>query len=239
MKGTVESSFGTEKAAFINILLLGKQNYSVTTNERGEYIIKSIVSGKYTVILSSVNFKKKTQEVTISSDMVLNIKLAPQQHLLQEVYVTAFQTKGKPSTSVIDRKAMDLLQPSSFTDLLELLPGGRTYTPNLTQMNQIRLREPSNAPSGYNTGSLGTAFYIDGAPINTTANMQKTSDYTTTDPNGSRNAVNKGVDMRSIPTDQIEKVEIVRGIPSVEFGDLTSGLVNIERRKGLVEWSWW
>ena len=36
--------------------------------------------------------------------------------------------------------------------------------------------------------------------------------------------------MRSIPTDNIESVEVVRGIPSVEYGNLTSGLVNIRRR---------
>ncbi|WP_199118324.1 TonB-dependent receptor [Pedobacter sp. ASV28] len=232
IKGNVESVFGEDKAAFINVVFQGKKNYSVSTNERGEYILRSIAADKYTVSFSSINFKPKTIEINIVSDTVLNVKLEPLQRLLEEVYVTASQVKGKPSTSVIDRKAMELLQPSSCTDLLELLPGGRTYSPNLTQMNQIRLREPSNAPSGYNTGSLGTAFYVDGAPINTTANMQTTSGYTSTDPNSSRNSVNKGVDMRSIPTDQIAKVEIVRGIPSVEFGDLTSGLVNIERRKG-------
>ena len=44
--------------------------------------------------------------------------------------------------------------------------------------------------------------------------------------------VGAGVDMRSISTDNIKSVEIVRGIPSVEYGDLTSGLVKIERKQG-------
>ena len=48
----------------------------------------------------------------------------------------------------------------------------------------------------------------------------------------SRDFTNSGVDMRSISTDDIQNVEIVRGIPSVEYGDLTSGLVKINRRKG-------
>ncbi|WP_409142200.1 TonB-dependent receptor [Pedobacter helvus] len=239
VKGKVESLFGADKAAFVNIVFKGDKNYSISTNERGEYILRTIAAGKYTVSFSSINFKLKTIDFRIISDTVLNAKLEPLQRLLEEVYVTASQVKGRASTSVIDRKAMELLQPSSFTDLLELLPGGRTITPNLTQMNQIRLREPSNAPTGYNTGSLGTAFYIDGAPINTGANMQTTSGVLDDDPignpmnpNSSRISVNRGVDMRSISTDQIEKVEIVRGIPSVEYGDLTSGLVNIERKKG-------
>lgn len=38
--------------------------------------------------------------------------------------------------------------------------------------------------------------------------------------------------MRAISTDDIESVEIVRGIPSAEYGDLTSGLVKIKRKSG-------
>ena len=48
---------------------------------------------------------------------------------------------------------------------------------------------------------------------------------------------NRGVDMRSISTDQIEQVEIIRGIPSVEYGDLTSGLVKIKRKLGGKDWT--
>ena len=38
--------------------------------------------------------------------------------------------------------------------------------------------------------------------------------------------------MREISTEDIENVEIVRGIASVKYGDLTSGLVNIVRKRG-------
>jgi len=59
------------------------------------------------------------------------------------------------------------LQPSSFTDLLELLPGGYAQTPSLTGVNAIRLREAStSALSNYETSSLGTAFVIDGVSQN-------------------------------------------------------------------------
>ena len=38
--------------------------------------------------------------------------------------------------------------------------------------------------------------------------------------------------IHAISTDDIESVEIVLGIPSVEYGDLTSGLVKVKRREG-------
>ena len=150
---------------------------------------------------------------------------------LGEVVVTAQESHGLTSSSVIQKHAMEHLQPSSFTDILELLPGGRSIDPSLNAPNNIHIRELATGNSQYATSSLGTSFVIDGAPVSTNANMQYLAgawDAAATN----RDNTNAGVDMRSISTDDIESVEVVRGIPSVEYGDLTSGLVKIERRRG-------
>ena len=151
--------------------------------------------------------------------------------LLGEVVVTAQENRGLTTASNIGKHAMEHLQPSSFSDLLELIPGGRSIDPSLSTPNNIHIREISTGNGNYATSSLGTSFIIDGAPISTNANMQYLAgawdDMAT-----SRDNTNAGVDMRGISTDDIENVEIVRGIPSVEYGDLTSGLVKIERRRG-------
>lgn len=55
------------------------------------------------------------------------------------------------------KHAMEHLQPSSFSDILELLPGGRSHDPDLNSPNTIRLRE-AGSPSGYTTTSLGTSL---------------------------------------------------------------------------------
>ena len=125
---------------------------------------------------------------------------------IQEVVVTAEESTGKSSASVINKDAMTHLQPSSFSDILQTLPGATTKDPNLTQTNTIRLREASNAAasSEYDASSLGTSFVIDGAPVSTDANMQ----YVQSDVSGAdakRTSVGAGVDMRSISTDDIEK----------------------------------
>lgn len=151
---------------------------------------------------------------------------------IKEVVVTAQESRGLTSSSKIARHAMEHLQPSSFADLLELLPGGMAKDPSLSTPNTIRIREATPITnSNYATSSLGTKFVIDGAPISTNANMQYLAGALDNTSN-SRDFTNKGVDMRTISTDDIESVEIVRGIPSVEYGDLTSGLVKIRRRRG-------
>lgn len=158
-------------------------------------------------------------------------RLTPSTTMLKEVVVTATERRGLTSSSVIGKQAMKHLQPSSISDLMELLPGGMASDPNLTSPNIIKLRETERPEGKYNTSSLGTSFLIDGAPISTNADMQHMNgawDSKTT----RRDFTNSGVDMRSISTDDVEQVEVVRGIPGVEYGDLTSGLVKVKRRRG-------
>ena len=157
---------------------------------------------------------------------------------LNEVVVTARESHGLTTGSRIGRDAMEHLQPTSFTDLLELLPGNIAQNPNMGAANAITLRETgamtatgakSTLSDDYAITSLGTAFIVDGAPISGDANLQGIPTNDTSDPSARRSSVNRGVDMRSLSTDNIESVEIVRGIPSAEYGNLTSGLVNIKR----------
>lgn len=158
-------------------------------------------------------------------------RLQPEVRKVGEVVVTAQESRGLATASKIEKFAMEHLQPSSFADILELLPGGRAQNPVLTAPNTIRLREASPAGGNYTTSSLGTSFVIDGAPVSTNANMQYLSGAWDTQAT-TRDFTNAGVDMRTISTDEIQSVEVVRGIPSAEYGDLTSGLVKIERKRG-------
>ncbi len=170
-----------------------------------------------------------TQRVKLSAGATY--ALLPKAHQLNGVVVTATESLGLTSASTIARHAMQHLQPSSFADILELLPGGYSRDPQLSSPSTIHLREVPISSSDYQTSALGTAFVIDGARVSTNANMQYVAGATDSRAL-SRDFTDQGVDMRSLSTDDIERVEVVRGIPSVEYGDLTSGVVKITRRKG-------
>ena len=162
---------------------------------------------------------------------------------LHEVVVTAKESQGAVTASRIDRSAMEFLQPTSLSDLMQLLPGGQQKDPDLSTANTIGLRETgtmdaqgnSSVNNNYAISSLGTLFVVDGNPLSTDANMQYTplsstqSATTTSSTENNLNTTNRGVDMRSISTDDVESVEVVRGIPSVEYGNLTSGMVKINK----------
>lgn len=221
---------------FLATISLTQDNHKIiagSSDAQGEYLFPSVQTGVYKLKVSFIGYKTYTDTIRITGDFSLHILLAPDQVVMQEVIVTARESHGMTSSSIIDRKAMEHLQPSSFSDLLELLPGGRSADPALNQVNPIRLREAGegSSSSDYDVASRGVAFFINGTPINTGADMLYVSGEASTD-DRKRSTVNRGVDMRSISTDGIEQVEIIRGIPSVEYGNLTSGIVKIKRKMG-------
>lgn len=199
------------------------------TNADGRFVIPNNSESKLKI--TYIGYKSLITVPTKDGRYLLQAEVSR----LGEVVVTAQESRGLTSSSVIQKHAMEHLQPSSFSDLLELLPGGSSKDPVLSATNNIRLREAGSTTSDYSTSSLGTSFLMDGARISTNANMQYVSGAWENAATN-RDNTNAGVDMRTISTDDIESVEIIRGIPSVEYGDLTSGLVKIERRRGGHDW---
>ncbi len=237
-KGVVADAATGEPLSFATVSLSGDKSYSVLSDEHGFFSIAAVVEGVYSLQVTYVGYNQLRRELSIHEDISATLKLTQSSNALAEVVVTAHESQGIVSASKINREMMTHLQPTSFTDLLELLPGNISQTPQMGQVNTIHLRETgtlgaSGTPvsnADYSISSLGTLFVVDGAPINTDANLQNIpGTIDSSSPEYTRDATNKGVDMRTISTDDIESVEIVRGIPSAEYGNLTSGLVNIKR----------
>lgn len=191
------------------------------------------------VVITYVGYKSLT--IPLKNHAI--IPLRQNATALGEVVVTARASDGPVTSSIIGRDAMTHLQPNSIADLMELLPGGYAKDPNMSEANTITLRETGTMGAygaitknnNYSISSLGTQFMVDGVPISTDANLQYSplsdtqSSASSSTVENNRNITNRGVDMRSIATDDIESVEVVRGIPSVEYGNLTSGLINIKK----------
>ncbi len=197
----------------------------------------------YSIKISHISFEAYSTRIFVEKDTLLTVFLKEKKEFLQEVVVTATEKKDPTSTSVIDQKAMKHLQPSSFADLVSLLPGKSVSAPVLNKANTLTLRETGISSGDYSTSSLGIAFTVDGVPINSNANMQETVgnemiiNSTSGYVDARRKTTRLGVDMRSISTDDIEKVEVIRGIAPVNHGDLSSGLVQISRKKGKTQWN--
>lgn len=188
------------------------------TDDKGEFVLNGIPSGSYTLKVQSMGYENHEVTCTIKageSQQHIAIKLRQATLKLKDVVVVAERKKSATSTSYsIDRMALDNQQVLSLAGVMSLLPGGKTTNNNLTDDSRIALRSSSQEKGN---ASFGTGIEIDGVRMDNNAAMDETSSAST----------------RMIGTSDVESVDIISGIPSVEYGDLSNGIVKVNLRKGV------
>lgn len=149
---------------------------------------------------------------------------------LEEVTVVADRLHDKTGSSIVlDKHAVEQFQAFSLAEILTQLPGQAIQAPVLNQANVISLR--TAAPNTNN--AFGVSFIVDDMPVSNDANMQSYNNTATAGGGVTKyDNVSTGVDLRSIPASNIEEVEVISGIPDARYGNLTSGLVKINRKAG-------
>lgn len=219
------------------VVLLKPAGLYATTDSKGAYRIAGLDSGSYELSIQLIGYESLDTTLVIRGSLQKDFTLKRSSFRLEEVHVVAEASKaGESTASLISRQAIDHSQTSSLRDIMGLLPGATISNPDLSSAHSITLR----SVSGSDMNSLGTAIIVDGAPMSNNANMEGI----TAAMNGVSSAIagtsvsaggaspNGGIDVRQLSTDNIESVEIIRGIPSVQYGDLTSGAVIINSKAG-------
>ncbi len=144
-------------------------------------------------------------------------------------------SSGPGSRSTIRRAAIEHLQATSLADLLQLVPGQVAANPSLASANQSLLRQVPTSAEAARANALGTALLLDGAPLSNNANLQQ--DVTILNSGAGSlppfsSVAGRGVDLRTLSPDEVEVLEVIRGIPSARHGDLTTGLLSVQTRIG-------
>lgn len=194
------------------------------TDIDGNTAFDNVPDGTYALKITYVGYQDYTSTLKVSGDVKLDIKLTATSLALQEVVVTAKQNAAGTSTSsLIGRQAIDHLQASSLADVMQLIPGQLIQNQDLTSQSNLQLRTLVNN----NTSAFGSSVIMDGVPMSNNATLNQ----------GSFNSTAfTGTDLRTISADDIDNVEVIRGIPSAEYGDLTSGLVVVHTKAGVTPW---
>ena len=205
----------TDKPIEFASVLLTESGLWAVTGEKGTFTIKGVPAGKNTITVQCLGYQKRTWTMDINrnvSDMSLRLK--PDNLKLDEVTVVARRKHDEATTSyTIDRTTLDNQQILNVSDLQTLLPGGKTVNPSLMNDTRIALR---SAGQERGNASFGTAIEIDGLRLDNNAMSGETA----------------GASTRTVSSSNIESVEIVTGIPSVEYGDLSNGMVKVNTRRG-------
>lgn len=197
------------------VVRIGDDYLWAIADTEGEFTFENVQQGKHELEASCLGYVSVTIEIDVRKDIEgLDIRLHENSLALDEVVVTAQKAKdGLGTTHSLGRDALNHLQMSNMTDVAALLPGGKTVNPDLTTENSFSIREGG---SSNGNSAFGTAVEVDGVRLGNNASFGEMG----------------GVDTRSVAVENIESIEVITGVPSAEYGDMGSGMVRINTRKG-------
>lgn len=239
VEGVVVAQDGGRPVAQASVTLEGA-TVAARTDSAGRFLLVGAPSGAQVLVVRRVGFAVSRTEVTVPTAGRLAVRLVLVVNRLQldQLTVTADrsgQARGEVGTaSVIDRDAIANQVATSLQGVLELVPGVPISAPGLDAAQPFALRtlaEPgptATAPGAGSIGSAGTLIILDGIPLSNNANLQTVGVRGETVPVAS--TAGQGIDLRRIPAGALERVEVIRGIPSARWGDLTQGAIVVDTR---------
>lgn len=184
-------------------------NTQVMSDEKGDYVLRNIPFGNYTLEVGSIEINPKKIEIKVDKgEQVFNLQAkSKDQKTLDEVSVQGKTEKKKMETSgfavaVIETKEASLRNLTT-NELLDRAVGVR-----------VRQNGGVGAPVEYNlNGMSGSAIgiFIDGTPIST---------------------FGQSFNLNNIPPAMIERIEVYKGVlPSHLTGDYVGGAINVIMKK--------
>jgi len=236
-------------------------NQYFTTDNYGNFTMLLSGVSTFTLEISYVGYQQQTRRIEqLATDTILPIVFMKEVSLrLKNIEVTANRTfEGSSNSSLmITREMIEQTPALSLNDLLNQIPNRTIQAPSLQNVQNIQLRAnfeaTTNGKGAYElNNAFGVAIIMDGNNITNNMNMQTrnpgsygvgissfitsgnswglsgsgtttyTGDYTY-----------GGTDLRQIPPDNIESIEVISGVASARYGDLTDGAVVIERQAGI------
>lgn len=216
ISGTVIDAKSREPIACATIYLPDSELWAIA-DDNGEFAIEGLSQGLAVLNVKYIGYEDLTVKIDVSRNVSgIVLKLQESSLALDEVVVTAQRRSGEETTSyLIDRRTLDHAQIINVGHIGTLLPGGKTIGDQNLASSDARIALRSERGEMGNA-SFGTAVAVDGVRLQ----------------NNSAAGETMGADVRNISSANIESVEIITGIPSVEHGDLANGIVKINTRKG-------
>ncbi|MDR3236595.1 MAG: TonB-dependent receptor [Prevotellaceae bacterium] len=220
ISGKILHKASKNPVGYANIVLADKGLWA-TTNGEGAFTIFKVPQGAADVTVSCLGFVKTTFQIHVTQDTAGIEWYLPEDNLkLDEVVVTAKRQDGMATSYVIDRTGLEHMQLLNVADAMSLLPGGKsTRSPHFagSAPQTLAIRAAASGENGNPT--FGTAIEVDGVRLSNNGTFDVS-----------------GADVRGIAASHVASIEVITGVPSVEYGDMSNGIVKIETKKGKSPW---
>ncbi|GAB4365803.1 MAG: TonB-dependent receptor [Calditrichia bacterium] len=246
IEGTV-IDFNTEQPISGVLVRVEGTQLSARSDSEGKFKITEVKPGEYNFIcLKSGYYSSISDPVKIEGGKICHLSLKmlrgdPDKYLyfsIGGITVTAerdlipetHETVHKISSGEIEH-----MQATNLGDILDLIPGVvRKNQPGLQAPSKIGLRgvdgSASSTSSPDQAEAFGTRLIVDDIPISNNVNLNAGTGIALGDV---KPTVGGGIDLRKLPADNIQEVEVIAGVPSVEYGDVTGGIIKVKTQSGV------
>jgi outer membrane receptor protein involved in Fe transport len=220
-------------------------NLRAISDAQGVYRVAGVPPGPQVLRARLIGYAETRSPVNVPPSGVVtqDLRMGVTALEMAGIVVTADplgRARGELGTAtVIGAEAIRAQTAASLAGILELVPGVPLQPPGLDGIQQIQLRSAVMASGGTADGgqggdlsSFGTLIVLDGVAISNNANLQSLG------PRGELpipSTAGGGIDLRRIPASTIERVEVLSGVPSTRYGDLTHGAIIVDTRAGAVD----
>jgi hypothetical protein len=217
----------------------------VVSDSAGRYLLMGVAPGPQVLRADHLAYATTRLGINVPARGTLeqDLQMAETALRLQGIAVTADRAgraRGELGTaSVVGEEAIRQRTAASLAGVLELVPGMTLQSPGLQSVSQVSLRSVATSGTTATTtgttaaalASFGTLIVVDGVPMSNNANMQALGPAAEL---AFATSAGGGIDLRSIAAATIERVEVIRGVPSARYGDLTQGAIIVDTRTAAI-----
>lgn len=196
------------------------------TNAKGEYVLSELKYGSYTIYVFAEGFNQSDNQIVISDvSQNLNIKLKPLSKDLDEVKVQAEREKTFGITRLKSVDGFGIYEAKK-SEVIVL----KDITANLATNNARQVFAKVPGLNIWENDGVGLQLGIGGRGLspNRTANFN-------TRQNGydiAADALGYPESYYTPPTEALERIEVVRGAASLQYGTQFGGMLNFRMKQG-------
>ena len=243
IEGQVVDYFNHQVLAGVVVQVEGT-TFRTVSDSGGNFRLERLPAGKYTLIFWHAGYYRLVlPEIPVMQDSLsrLRVELIPgndREFLYLSVggiLVTARDSlrEGEMGELMeISAGETEHLQATNLGDVLDEIPGVvRVNKPGLWRPMQVGLRDVNRQEVDDRAELFGTRILVDGAPVSNEMNLN--TGFGVGLGSKVQSTAGSGVDLRHIPADNLKRIRVISGVPSVEYGDVAGGIIQVETRSGV------
>ncbi|MDN3588532.1 TonB-dependent receptor [Pedobacter aquatilis] len=217
ISGTIKTRDGNP-AAFVSV---GLKNTNKTTqsDEKGNFQIKNVVAGTYTLKVSAVGVSSQEKDLSVKDGETANISfsIAESSSQLDEVAINGYRT---PNTKPVNLGKI-AIAPRDLPQAVQIIGTQVIADQQANSLGDV-MKNVNGVALGANRGGVGENFYSRGYSLGSN-NIFK---------NGARTAIGGSPEASTL-----ESVEVLKGSAALLYGGVTGGaVVNMVTKKPKFEY---